>query len=629
MTKAQGSVPMIFKPSISIYSDLSNNSSKPNAVVDEPIYLSIELSNPLQISLPLSQITLLWSFEAQGKIFSNESSVSRSEFCTSENSTDIVDTQTIENILLQPSSKQDLVLYLKPKVVGSLQILGLSYKLSTCSDFNPPSSDQSLTPSPNLFVHGKRLFEIKGPKLKNVKEKPGAILYGNDYRLDINVLQKAPFMDIAYTKLSPEMLCGEMQRVELTLRNIGNAPLNNVHVGSTNPRLISFLDHKGDTNSGKSKVKFDTLVTNISLGTLNIGESYSTVFWVRAPHEKGNHRLDLLFYYENPELKTSPKYRVSRHSWHLTVLDSIQISAVVRTSAAFSDQSPTLNLTVRVKNMNQVHDPFINEIELINVAFQSKNWALINSAVFPANLAKVQPQETAHILLKLKRHLKVTSEMSLENFKEISLEPNLKANVKTDAADILKKELYSNVSLIEEDNMDAVTNSPYLDFIEKRNMSLEVLENANEQASKQRLEENPVSVTMNLDSTLILRWRAKVMERGAVVREAVGQHHLDIKVLNKSYNQPVEVRQEPIEYGARLKIFGPDANVDARTPVKIDRYSEADCQKNTVCYSLDHVKHARHDFKRNRICTIPVKMLMQNNSQSRVDVKVNTIGTSR
>ncbi|XP_033216769.1 trafficking protein particle complex subunit 8 [Belonocnema kinseyi] len=627
VTKAQGSVPMIFKPSISIYSDLSNNSSRPNAVLDEPIYLSIQLSNPLQISLPLSQITLLWSFEIEGAVFSNESSVSK--FATLDNSSNLVETETIETILLQPSSKQDLVLHLKPKVVGSLKILGLSYKLSTCSDFNPPSSDQSLSPNSSLGVHGKRLFEVKGPKLKNVKEKPEAILYGIDQRLEINVLQKAPFMDILYTKLSPEMLCGEMQRVEVTLRNIGNAPLNNVHVGSTNPRLISFLDHKGDTNSGKSKIKFDTLVTRIALGSLKIGESYSTVFWVRAPHEKGNHRLDLLFYYENPELKTSPsKYRVSRHSWHLTVLDSIQISAVVRASAVCSEQSPTMNLTVRVKNMNQVHDPFINEIQLINVAFQSKNWTLINSALFPTNLGRVQPQETAHILLKLKRHLKLDSEKNLECFKDISLEPILKAIVKTDVADILKKELYSSVSLIENDNMESVTNSPYLDFIEKRDISLETLESASEQPSKKRLEENSVSVTMNLDSTLILRWRARVMERGAVVREAVGQHHLDVKILNKRYNQPVEVKQEPIEYGARLKIFGPDANVDARTPLKIDRCSEADCQKNTICYSLDHVKRASHDFRRNRICTIPVEMLMQNNSQSRVDVKVNTIGTT-
>ena len=619
---------MIFKPSILIYSDSSNNSSKPNVIIDEPVYISVELSNPLQIPLSLSQITLLWSFEIEGETVSNEFSDAKGKSCTSKNCADIVETQTIESALLQPSSKQDLVLYLKPKVVGSLKILGLSYKLSTSSDFNPPSSDQSLNPNSNLFVHGKRVFEIKGPKLKNVKEKPGAIFYGNDYRLDVNVVQKAPFMEISYTKLSPEMLCGEMQRVELTLRNTGNAPLTNVHVGSTNPRLISFLDHKGDTNSGKSKIKFDTLVTKISLGDLNIGESYKTIFWVRAPHEKGNHRLDLLFYYENPELKTNSKYRVSRHSWHLSVLDSIQISAVARRSAASSDQSPTLNLTVRVKNMNQVHDPFINEIELINVAFLSKNWTLINSAVFPTNVTKVQPQETAHLLLKLKRNLKSKSEGNLENLKDISLETNLKASVKTSSVESLKKDLYSNVSLIADDDMVAVTNSPYLDFLEKRNI-VEVLENSSEQPSKKGLEENPVSVTMNLDSTLILRWRAKVMERGVVVREAVGQHHLDMKVLNRSYNQPVEARQEPIEYGARLKIFGPDANVDARTPVKVDRYSEADCQKNVVWYSLDHVKHANHDFNRNRICAIPVTMRMQNNSQSRIDVKINTIGTSR
>ena len=622
---------MIFKPSISVYSGLSNNSSKPYAVLDELIYFSIELCNPLQIPLPLFQISLLWSLENESITFSNEFSVTKTKSSLSENSSEIVETQTIDNFLLQPSSKQDLVLFLKPKVVGNLKVLGLSYKLSTSPDFNPPSSDQSLNPNTNLFVHGKRPFEIKGPKLKNVKEKPGAVLYGNDCRLDINVLQKAPFMEISYTKLSPEMLCGEIQRVEITLKNTGNAPLTNVHVGSPSPELITFSDGKSDTSSGKSKTKFDILVNKISLTELNIGEDYKTTFWVRAPHEKGNHRLDLLFYYENSEAKTNPKYRVSRNSWHLTVLDSIQISAVARRSASSNEENPTLNLTMRVKNMNQVHDPFINEIELMDVAFQSENWGLMNSAIFPANITKIQPQETAHLLVKLKRSSKLNLDRAnknlkdtLENYKEISSESNSNTNLEINS----RKELYS-VSLIKEDDKDPVTNSPYIDFIEKRNISLESLENLNEHQMKKQSAENPILVTMNLDSTLILRWRAKVMERGVIVREAVGQHHLDMRVLNKSYNQPVEVKQEPIEYGARLKIFGPDANVDTRTPVETDRYSEVDCQKNIIWYSLDHVRHMNHNFERNRICAISVLMLMQNNSQSRVDVKVNTIGTSR
>lgn len=612
VAEAQGSVSMIFKPSIAIYSDISNNSSKVNVFIYEPIYISVELYNPLEISLPLTQITLLWSFETEnGEIFSNESLFSNCESPSTKEILNIIETQSINHFLLQPGCKQDLVLYLKPKIIGSLKVIGLCYNLFSSGDFNQ-SVDETCKPNLNLSVCGKKLFEIKGPKLKHVKEKPGAILYGNDYRLTMNVLEKAPFMEISFSKLSPEMLSGEIQSVELTLKNTGNAPLSNVYVGFSNPKLISFSNQKSNNiNTGKLKNKFDTCIHKISLTTLQIGECYNTVFWVRAPHETGNHKLDLIFYYENSEgFKSNAKYRVNRQSWHLTVLDSIKINTVARTSLICKGQSPTLNLILKIKNMNQVHDPFINEIELINVAFQSKNWYLANASISPTKMTKIQPQETAHFLLKLKRN-------SLRQ-----LEKN-----------ISKDELYSNVSLIKEDNMEPITNMPYIDFIEKRNISYSTAENTIEQQqqhSKKEFEDNPISIIMNMNSVLILRWRAKVMERGVVVREAIGQQHVDMKDISKCYNESMDNNQEPIGYGTRLKIFGPEANVDSRNcSIKSDKFSEGECQKNVLWYSLEHVAYVKHNFRRKRFCSLPVMMIMQNNSPSRVDVKISTIGTSR
>jgi len=58
---------------------------------------------------------------------------------------------------------------------------------------------------------------------------------------------------ILFTKLSPEMLCGEVQRVEVTLKNIGNAPLTNIHIASTDAKLFTLGNTKIDklTNEGK------------------------------------------------------------------------------------------------------------------------------------------------------------------------------------------------------------------------------------------------------------------------------------------------------------------------------------------------------------------------------------------
>lgn len=265
ITEAQGSPPMIFKPTIALYSRTSNNSIKPNAVLDEPVHYSIELHNPLHVPLPLSDVSLLWSFTCNNETITNEVE-------TSNDSNPVVST-IIDAILLQPACKQNIVLSLIPRRVGELRVLGISYKLS--------NSVQRINDSPvansTVAIAGKRLFEITPPKLKNIKDKSSTSLYGKDYRLKMNVIEKAPFMQvrvfakiifmfmrymqidiyiyiflqILFTKLSPEMLCGEVQKVEVTLRNIGNAPLMNVYIASTDAKLFTLEGSEIDKSEGK------------------------------------------------------------------------------------------------------------------------------------------------------------------------------------------------------------------------------------------------------------------------------------------------------------------------------------------------------------------------------------------
>lgn len=262
LSKARGTPPMIFKPTVTIYTNTSDNSTKPNAVINEPIYLCITLSNPLLIPLPLSNLKLLWVFEDGESTISNE----MSEECE-EN---LIETLKIDSVMLQPASKQTIVLALKPKRIGQLKILGLGYDLS-----NPVQIPSEQQPISSTFVSGKRVFEIQGPKLKNVKEKAGVSLYGTDLRLDMNIVDRGPFMQVTFTDdasiivflqnsahqlflnfqmtmtpLSPEMLCGELQRMEVILKNVGNAPLKNIHLGSTNPKLFALENQEQDFRKG-------------------------------------------------------------------------------------------------------------------------------------------------------------------------------------------------------------------------------------------------------------------------------------------------------------------------------------------------------------------------------------------
>ncbi|CAG5099865.1 Similar to TRAPPC8: Trafficking protein particle complex subunit 8 (Homo sapiens) [Cotesia congregata] len=567
VTEAQGSAPMIFKPSVALYSKKSNNTSKPNAIVEEPIHLSVELHNPLRISIPLYKIKLIWSFTKDGQTVSNEtmSENSLSDFSS-------VDTKVVESVVLQPSSKLRVFLSCTPTQMGELKILGISYSLANA---NGATNDLPVV-NPSIMIHGKRLFEIRGPKLKNVKEKPDAIFYGVDYRLDINVVDKAPFMQVSFTKVITDMLCGEMQRVEVTLKNIGSAPLTNIFVGSTDARLFC-LERGLDSNISNNLVKNNCVTRIVSEKEIFVGESLKVPLWIRAPAEKGSHRLDLLFYYENPRGKSVPRYRVSRHSWQLQVSNSVEIKTIVRPSAVTKDNLPTMNLVVQVKNSNQSHEPLRNEVTLTKMSLKSESWKLVAPAVDSFKY-KIQPQETCHLLLKLSRRFNDES-------------------------------VWSDVSLSESDGT-SIANTPYAEFVEKRFSSQEAGE------SNQILGFNsPLVDTVKLGATMILRWRAKVMEGETVVRETTGQHHVDLELVNKMYKHPEDALTEPSEYSTRLKIFGPDRNIpDSNSVVKKDAVDESELQKNVITYSLGHSREIEHEFERNQICIVPVTLNLQNNS---------------
>ncbi|XP_076164861.1 trafficking protein particle complex subunit 8 homolog l(3)76BDm isoform X3 [Ptiloglossa arizonensis] len=599
ITEAQGSPPMIFKPTISLYSKTSNNSVKPNAVLDEPVHFFIELYNPLHIPLPLSNVTLLWLFTSADAQITNEMKLSEHLKPT--------EAQVIETIILQPACRQHITLYLIPKQVGELKVLGLSYDLS-----NPTHTIDPPVVNPTIAITGKRLFEIRGPKLKNIKEKPGANMYGTDYRLKMNVIEKAPFMQVFFSKLTSKMLCGEIQKVEITLKNVGNAPLSNVYLASTDAKLFSLGDEYMNTQevviSEHTGKKSNKLIMKIPLtpnnDTLNVGETCIIPLWICAPHRKGTHRLDLLFYYENIDSKSMIKHRLCRHTWHFTVFDSIHISAVASRSILFKDISPTLNLILCIKNANHVYDSIMNEIMMSKVLLESDTWSVFNSSVLPTDI-KIQPQEMFHLMLKLRK--------KSEN-----------------------ESIFSDVSLTQEiDSLTSNMDYPYISFIQRRHIaSLDVNENLSEmqqqfQRLPQNVESSPLSVTMSLNSTLILKWRAKVLEGGIITRQAIGQHHLDLKYLNKTYKHPKEIQIEPSEYGGRLKIFGPDKNIPNSLAVtNKEQILETEFLKNTISFSLSHARQITHNFNRSRLCFVPVIMYIQNHLESQIDIKVTTIGTS-
>jgi hypothetical protein len=104
------------------------------------------------------------------------------------------------------------------------------------------------------------------------------------------------------------MLCGEVQHVTLEFRNTGNTALTALYVASTTPELFS-LGETSPQRPGARQVTQISLPDNMA-DKLSPGQTHTVPMWLQAPDTKGTTKLDMLFYYENENNNSNPRYEL-------------------------------------------------------------------------------------------------------------------------------------------------------------------------------------------------------------------------------------------------------------------------------------------------------------------------------
>jgi hypothetical protein len=111
-----------------------------------------------------------------------------------------------------------------------------------------------------------------------------------------------------FRDLSSEMLCGELQHVMLEFRNTGNTALTALYVASTTPELFS-LGETLPQRPGAHQVTQICFPNNMA-AKLSPGQTHTVPMWLRAPDTKGITNLEMLFYYENANSNSNPRYEL-------------------------------------------------------------------------------------------------------------------------------------------------------------------------------------------------------------------------------------------------------------------------------------------------------------------------------
>ena len=102
------------------------------------------------------------------------------------------------------------------------------------------------------------------------------------------------------------MLCGELQQVTLEFQNTGNTALTSLYVASPTPELFSFGEASLQ-RQGAHQVTQISLPSDMA-GRLSPGQTHTVHMWLRAPDTKGATNLEMLFYYENVNSNSNPRY---------------------------------------------------------------------------------------------------------------------------------------------------------------------------------------------------------------------------------------------------------------------------------------------------------------------------------
>lgn len=225
---------------------------------------------------------------------------------------------------------------------------------------------------------------------------------------------------------------------------------------------------------------------------------------------------------------------------------------------------------MKITNLNKVHSSVSTEIMLLNVGLLSKKWSFTEDIVTPKYI-NLNPQESAHILLKGKRTPKTQSE-------------------------------YSNILLNADRKSVQGLKNTYLAFA--KHLERPPLNAFDDNFDNTSFKEN--------DGILLLQWQAVVVEANKK-RTVNGQSHVSIAV-NR--------REEDV---IQLEKILSDNVIDISEKILTEE-EIAQSAQNQVSYNLVYPPVVQHDFVNENLCIVPVKLLLHSIvDHSILSVAINTI----
>ncbi|XP_022024957.1 trafficking protein particle complex subunit 8 isoform X1 [Helianthus annuus] len=368
-------------------------------VAGEALKVEISFRNPLQLSIPIYNVTLMCEYsENETPPDANSSSsvnqgVEDGKKATGRESNSDTSLFTLSKVDITLEGGETTVAQLSviPRKEGLLRVTGVSWKLSD-------SMVGFYTFDPDLIT--KKLSKQKRKAKQNAN------------KLEFLVIKSLPRLEGAINNLPSTVYAGNLHRLSLELRNSSEIPVKNLKMKISHPRFLNIgnpevLDvnfpsclekkqsyaHK-DADLDVTK-QSETVFHFPKDVVINNGTPFLLPLWFRAA-TPGNVSLYLTIYYEIEDKSTTMRYRTLRTNHMLEVLPSLDVSFFINPSSS--------RLQEYVVRMDIINRTSLRNFKLHQLSSVGNEWkiSLIESLnhIFPSGI--LVPGQALTCFLKLK-----------------------------------------------------------------------------------------------------------------------------------------------------------------------------------------------------------------------------------
>ncbi|KAJ3221198.1 Trafficking protein particle complex 8 [Clydaea vesicula] len=332
--------------------------------VGESVFVHLEIENPLQVSITLSNISVRCNFGSIPREDEDYNDGDRSNLILVERSGFTV--ENIPDFILGPNERAKLQVAIIPKQEGTIYILGVVYLVG------------------GLIPCFKSLKSAK----KNLNKEEEFVTP------KLNVTLPMPVLDIEILNFPEKIFSGEIIKLFLNIKNNGNRGLVNLKLKLSHPSFFYFgslLDVDQEEyvylENGKNSEKFllnnnlnDFSLLSIKLPTKDLKSASEFEDGVLMPEQSclvpiflrgdrmGKHTFRFLFGYQAEENETPANFRTFKFTQNLNVQPSLRINAFTRPSQRNLDE---FTLGIEIENL-QNFVVLIKQLSAVSSKWQIK-----------------------------------------------------------------------------------------------------------------------------------------------------------------------------------------------------------------------------------------------------------------